>query len=269
MVVFPHCKINLGLYVLNKRTDGYHSLSTCFYPVPWTDVLEIIESNQLRFTTSGIVIPGSPNTNLCWRAYELVAQKRSIPPVHIHLHKVVPMGAGLGGGSSDGAFTLRLLNDKFKLDFSKGELMEMASQLGSDCPFFVQDEPQVGSGRGEILEPISLSLGGTFIVMVKPDIHISTKEAYSNMVPKAPDYELRETLLGPVSQWPARLGNDFELGAMQRHPAIRAIKERLYSAGAFYAGMSGSGSAVFGLFRQEIDAAELLRGMSGWSGWLR
>lgn len=236
MVAFPPCKINLGLNIVRKRADGYHDIETCFYPVRWTDILEVIPSDTFGFTTSGNAIPG--DDNLCVRAYRLL----NAPPAKIHLHKIIPTGAGLGGGSSDAAWTLRLLNDVFDLKHSKEELKNYAAQLGSDCAFFIEDVPMIGTGRGEILTKADIDLTGKHIVIVKPGIHVSTAEAYASVVPKESPFDL-----GDIRS----LKNDFEPSVFKKYPAIASIKEALYEAGAYYASMSGSGSAVFGIFNSK------------------
>lgn len=233
MVAFPPCKINLGLNVVRKRSDGFHDIETCFYPIRWTDILEVIPSNKFEFTTSGNAIPG--DDNLCVRAYKLL----NTPPAKIHLHKIIPTGAGLGGGSSDAAWTLRLLNDVFGLNLSKEELKNYASQLGSDCAFFIEDVPMIGTGRGEILTKANIDLSGKYIVIIKPDIHVSTAEAYASIVPKESEFNLNDL---------NSLKNDFEVSVFKKYPQIEKIKAALYEAGASYASMSGSGSAVFGIF---------------------
>src|SRR6478609_5739899 len=183
MISFPPCKINLGLQVVSKRPDGYHNIETCFYPIPWTDILEIIPADVLAFSNSGISIPGKQEENLCLKAYELLRKNFDLKPVKIHLHKVIPMGAGLGGGSSNAAHTLRMLNTIFNLQLNNDQLRQYASQLGSDCSFFIEDEPMMGTGRGEVLENTSVNLKDKFIVLVKPDLHVPTAEAYSGVKP--------------------------------------------------------------------------------------
>lgn len=244
MIAFPPCKINLGLNVVRKRSDGYHDIETCFYPVPWTDILEVIPSDKFEFTMSGNSIPG--NDNLCVKAYDLLKP----PPARIHLHKIIPTGAGLGGGSSDAAWTLRLLNDVFNLGLKNEDLKRHAAKLGSDCSFFIDDVPMIGSGRGEVLLPANVNLKGKFIVIVKPDVHVSTVEAYSGIVPKESTLDI-ETV--PFDEWRNHLKNDFEESIFRKHPAIAVIKDGLYRAGANYASMSGSGSAVFGIFSMNSD----------------
>ena len=249
MIAFPPCKINLGLHVIARRVDGFHNLETCFFPIPWTDILEIIPSNQTCFTSSGNAIPGDPQQNLCLRAYHLLKADFKLPEVSIHLHKVIPTGAGLGGGSSDGAYTLRLLNDQFDLQLDTEKLMRYASKLGSDCAFFIHDKPMLGTGRGEVLEPIGVNLEGKYIVVVKPPVHVSTAEAYSGVVPEPPAHNLRNTIeRQSPDTWRSLLKNDFEASVFRKFPVIANIKEALYKHGAVYASMSGSGSAVFGIF---------------------
>lgn len=250
MIAFPPCKINLGLHVVSKRSDGYHDLETCFFPIPWNDILEITPASTTSFTTSGNAIPGNDADNLCLKAYRLLP---ALPPVHIHLHKVIPTGAGLGGGSSDAAHTLRLLNTMFELNLSTTELMNYASRLGSDCAFFIQDDPMIGRGRGEILTAHSVQLKGKYILLVKPEIHVSTAEAYAQVTPAAPKQALEQVLQKPVTQWKEFLINDFETSVFTKHPTIGEIKQQLYAAGAVYASMSGSGATVFGIFDHRIN----------------
>lgn len=252
MVSFPPCKINLGLNIIRKRSDGYHDIETCFYPVPWTDILEIIISDQINFTSTGLVIPGNADDNLCLKAYQLIKKDFDIAPVNIHLHKIIPTGAGLGGGSSDAAFTLRMLNEIFKLNLSITQLLSYASQLGSDCAFFIQDKPMLGEGRGEVLSEIKVDLKGKFLMLIKPDVHVSTAAAYASVKPEKPSIKLKDVLeKNGVDTWRNLLKNDFENSVFEIHPLIRKIKEELYAAGAQYASMSGSGSAVFGIFESD------------------
>jgi len=256
MVSFPGCKINLGLHVIRKRPDGYHDLETCFYPVPWQDILEIVPAEAMAFTSSGIAIPGAEADNLCLRAYHLLKADFNLPPVHIHLHKILPMGAGLGGGSSDGAHTLRTLNSVFSLGLSAEELAGYAARIGSDCAFFIYETPQLGTGRGEILEPIAVVLKGKYLLLVKPDIHVSTAEAYSGVVPREPGYDLRNVLENQaVETWKDVVRNDFEYSVFSKYPVIGQIKQALYEAGAVYAAMSGSGATVFGVFDSPVKFA--------------
>jgi len=248
MVVFPEAKINLGLHVLRKRKDGYHDIETCFYPVPLTDVLEAVPSEEFDFTQTGLPIPGSMEDNLCVKAYKLIRENFKIDPVHIHLHKIIPMGAGLGGGSSDGAYMLKLLNALFNLNITPGELKAMAAQLGSDCSFFIDAVPTIGTGTGTSLQPANLSLTNTFIRILHPGIHINTADAYGGLTPNEHRDSLVATLESPYPEWPEKLKNDFCISVYSQQPKIGHLEELLYEQGAFYACMSGSGSAVFGLF---------------------
>jgi 4-diphosphocytidyl-2-C-methyl-D-erythritol kinase len=268
MVAFPHCKINLGLHVIAKREDGYHDIETCFYPVQWTDVLEIIPSREFSFTHSGLIIPGKAENNLCIKAYQLIKGRFPISPVKIHLHKVLPAGAGLGGGSSDAAFTLRILNSVFDLQIDLPQLQEFALQLGSDCAFFIDDKPRLGKGRGELLTDLPVSLKGFYIVLVKPEIHVSTADAFAGVVPETSKQSLSEILTRPVKDWKDHLQNDFEVSVFKKYPVIQSIKSELYAQGALYASMSGSGSSVFGLFQDKTELSSYFKGMQYWSDYL-
>ncbi|RAJ06995.1 4-diphosphocytidyl-2-C-methyl-D-erythritol kinase [Chitinophaga skermanii] len=249
MVVFPNCKINLGLHILGKRPDGFHDLETVFYPVPLLDVLEIITAKEMKFTMSGIAIPGADGDNLCLQAYRLLkADYPSLPPVHMHLHKNIPTGAGLGGGSSDAAFTLMLLNDKYKLGISKEQLLVYAAQLGSDCAFFIENKPSIAYGRGEILEPIEVDLSEYDMWIVHPGVHVNTGWAFKQLHIKAPENSLKAINWSNVQEYRNVVSNDFEEVVFKEHPLIGKIKEEMYANGAVYASMSGSGSAVLGLF---------------------
>jgi 4-diphosphocytidyl-2-C-methyl-D-erythritol kinase len=255
MVTFPNAKINLGLSITEKRPDGFHNIESCFYPVLWTDVLEIIPAQTFAFSSSGITIPGDPATNLCVKAYQLMQKDHALPPVHIHLHKIIPIGAGLGGGSADGAFTIKLLNTLFELGLQTQEMEAYARPLGSDCAFFIRNEPVFCYGKGDQFENITVDLSRYFIVLVNPQIHVGTAEAYAGIRPKQPEYAIKETLDLPIHEWKHRLSNDFEITVCARYPAIAEIKEVLYTQGALYASMSGSGSTVYGIFEEEKDLA--------------
>ncbi|MDL5049269.1 4-(cytidine 5'-diphospho)-2-C-methyl-D-erythritol kinase [Oscillatoria amoena NRMC-F 0135] len=268
MIVFPLCKINLGLNVVSKRPDGYHEIETCFYPVPLTDVLEVIPASAFSFTQTGILLDGQSADNLCVKAFELLSRDYVIPPVSMHLHKVIPAGAGLGGGSSDAVHVLRLLNTYFELGISRQTLQRYASRLGSDCAFFLYDGPMLGKGKGDILSPISINLKGYSLILVKPRVYVSTAEAYRCVVPKQP-VELIETVLkSDIRQWNNRLVNDFEASVFSKHPEIGVIKAVLYNHGALYAGMSGSGSSVYGIFEQPIDLSHEFSDYFYWAGLL-
>lgn len=251
MITFPNAKINLGLHILKKRKDGYHDLESCMVPIPICDALEMIVGKNSTWTATGLPVPGDPKDNLILKAEKLLKKDfQGLPSLQIHLHKHIPMGAGLGGGSADGAFALKLMNNLFDLHLDDFFLEEYAAELGSDCPFFIENTPKIIRGRGEILEPISLSLRGSYLVLIHPGIHVGTKEAYAGVIPKAPETKL-ETILADRSRWKEELINDFEPSVFLAHPELAIIKSNLYQAGAFYASMSGSGSSIFGLFDQK------------------
>ena len=273
MVIFPNAKINLGLNVIEKRSDGFHNIETLFYPVPLTDMLEVIpgslgKENEPVLNLSGIEIPGGQQQNLCVKAYNLLKREFNLPGIHVFLHKIIPMGAGLGGGSSDGAFMLLLLNDLFKLSLSTEQLVHYASQLGSDCAFFIQNKPTFGKGKGNELEEISLNLSGYTLVLVHPGVHVSTAEAYAGVTPGKPEISVKEIALKPVKSWNGLLVNDFEASVFAKHPEIKLIKDKLYKLGATYASMTGSGSAVFGIFDKPVSLKEEFTGMFCWEGKL-
>jgi 4-diphosphocytidyl-2-C-methyl-D-erythritol kinase len=251
MIVFPSCKINLGLHILRKRNDGFHELETGMLEIPFRDILEIVPSDSFRFTTSGIEIPG--NGNSCVDAYHLLKHDFDLAPVHIHLHKAVPMGGGLGGGSADSTFTLKALNELFQLQLSVEALKNNAAQLGSDNAFFVEGGLQLAKGRGEVLEPLSIDLPNWKICVVNLGIHVPTATAYAKVTPNADRTPLSEILQQPVSTWKTDLINDFEPSVFAQHPELQTLKNDLYHAGAMYAAMSGSGSTLFGLFDKKPD----------------
>lgn len=254
MVLFPNCKINLGLGITAKRQDGYHNLETVFYPVSLCDVLEIIKAPAPAttpiFESSGLAIAGDEKDNLCLKAWHLLKQDfPELPAVSIYLHKIIPMGAGLGGGSADGAFILRMLNEKFNLQLSQEKLIEYALQLGSDCPFFIINKPCFATGRGEALQPVALDLRSYYLVLVNPGIHINTGWAFSQLAPAEPRHSVQEIIQQPVEEWKDLLVNDFEEPVSKMHKVLPDIKVQLYAAGATYAAMTGSGSTMFGLFK--------------------
>jgi 4-diphosphocytidyl-2-C-methyl-D-erythritol kinase len=255
MIVFPNCKINLGLHILSKRQDGFHNLETVFYPIALKDALEIIPSSgsSIEFTSSGLTVDGKEDDNICLKAYQLLKRDfPQLPFIKMHLHKAIPMGAGLGGGSADGAFTLQLLNKKFNLGLSVQQLIDYALQLGSDCPFFIINKPCYATGRGELLEGIDIPLAGYKIAIVNPGIHVNTGWAFSQITPAEPHKRIKAIIAQPIATWKAELINDFENPVFEKYPAIKNIKEELYSKGAVYAAMSGSGSTVYGIFEKEI-----------------
>ncbi len=262
MIVFPPAKINLGLQVLRLRDDGYRDIRTVMLPVPLHDVLEAIVDPALApgevvFTRSGRPVPGDPDQDLCARAVRQLAQRKALPGLRLHLHKVIPMGAGLGGGSSDGAHTLLLLNDLLSLELPADELHDMAAALGSDCPFFLRPGPQLAEGRGERLTPVEIKLSGWWLVVANPGVHVGTAEVYAN-TPLGPDAEDLIALVGsPPTAWPGRLVNDMETYVLKAYPQVAALKRSLEEAGATYAAMSGSGASVFGLFRERPGLADM------------
>ncbi len=269
MVSFPPCKINLGLNITSKRADGYHDIETCFYPLPWTDILEIIPSREFSFLYSGTAIPGELDQNLCIKAYQLLREDFDLPSVSIHLHKIIPTGAGLGGGSSDAAHTLKLLNTIFDLDLSLEALKKYASKLGSDCSFFIEAKPMLGEGKGEILTALALDLRGYYLILVKPDVHISTAEAYAKVKLQLSFKNIKNYLeKSHITEWRNQLKNDFEESVFKNHTIIGEIKATMYKKGALYASMSGSGSSVFGLFNFQVDLKQQFYGMTYWAGSL-
>lgn len=261
MLTFPCAKINLGLNITSKREDGYHNLETIFYPVPLTDALEVKlmhddfpsdEPCDLKIT--GNAVDCDEKNNLVVKAYTLLAQDFKLPRVHTHLVKRIPMQAGLGGGSADGAFMIRLLDERFRLNMGIAEMERYASRLGSDCAFFITAEPSFATGRGEVLEPVNIAeqnLQGYYIAIVKPTIAVSTREAFQQIICRQPEHCCRDIVRQPVETWKTILTNDFEEPAFKQRPELADIKQRLYDLGAVYAQMSGSGSAFFGLFRTD------------------
>lgn len=251
MILFPPAKVNLGLNVLFKRDDGYHELDTCMVPVPFTDVLEIVPTDEFSFKQTGLVIDGDPEKNLCVKAFRIMEEQFNCPPAFIHLRKIIPMGAGLGGGSADAAYVLKGLRDQFGLPCSDPKLEELAAQLGSDCPFFIAYKAQIAKGRGEILSSCELDLKGYYIKLINPGIHVGTAEAYTGIEFSAENNSIREIVEGPVTEWKEKLKNDFEKSVFKNHPVLIGIKDQLYSEGAIYASMSGSGSTIFGIYQDE------------------
>ncbi len=249
MISFPNCKINLGLTIVRKRVDGFHDIESVFYPLPLTDVIEVIKGNEFQFTSTGLPVNGTQEDNLCIRAYRLLQNDfPDLPAVHMHLHKVVPMGAGLGGGSANAAFTLKLLNEKFHLKLSIEKLLDYSLRLGSDCPFFIVNKPAFATGRGELLQTIKLDLSAYSILLVNPGVHINTAWAFSQLGAPIARKRLMEVIQQPIDTWKNELVNDFEDPVCNHHPALRTVKENLYDAGAIYAAMSGSGSCFYGIF---------------------
>ncbi len=252
MINFPNAKINLGLSIIDKRDDGYHDIESLIVPINLYDVLEIIENKEncedILFTSSGFPIDVDAKKNLVVRAINLLKQDYRLPPLKVHLHKHIPMGAGLGGGSSDAAFALKLINEMFDLSLSCNTLEGYARQLGSDCALFINNQPVIVKGRGDVLEPAVFNINDYEIKLIHPRIHISTAEAYANIIPHKPEIAVSTIIKQPISTWKEELFNDFETFAFAQYPELKNIKDQLYAQGAVYAAMSGSGSSIFGIF---------------------
>lgn len=284
MVVFPNIKINIGLFVTGKRPDGYHNIESIFYPVPWCEALEVVdrvedqrpyaegelkaitEQGKVRFHQYGLDIPGAAANNLCIKVYQLLEEWFNLPAVDMHLLKALPIGAGLGGGSADAAFCLRALKDFYQLRISDHEAMELLAKVGSDCPFFWKNQPMFVHGRGEKMHPIELSLKGYCVLVIYPNIPISTKEAYAGITPKAAPVDLHLLADLSIESWREVVHNDFEASVFPNHPELPAIKARLYEMGAMYASMSGSGSALYGVFSEAPDLDKDLIVFPHWVG---
>ncbi|MDD4589804.1 MAG: 4-(cytidine 5'-diphospho)-2-C-methyl-D-erythritol kinase [Parabacteroides sp.] len=268
MICFPNAKINLGLNIVSKRPDGFHNIETVFYPIPIKDALEVISAKVPSFNQTGIDIDTPAEKNLVTKALNLLMGKYALPQMAVYIHKYIPFGAGLGGGSSDAANMLRLVNDYCQLNISDKELEELASGIGADCPFFIQNKPVFASGTGNIFESVDLSLSGFYLCLVKPNITVSTSEAYSMVKPHYPFFSLKETITKPITEWKEIMQNDFETSVFAKFPVIGSIKKSLYREGAIYASMSGSGSSVYGLFEYPTDLKTKFNGCFVWSGQL-
>ena len=268
VLTFPSCKINLGLRITEKRPDGYHNLQSCFYPVGWSDVLEAVPATDFSFSSSGLPIPGDADKNLCVRAYELLKADHNLPPVQIHLHKIVPIGAGLGGGSADAGFMLTLLNEQFTLGLSVSILEDYARKLGSDCAFFIQNRPLYCTEKGDVFSEIVADLNGYYILLVYPNLAISTAEAYAGVRPRQPEIALYDQLKQPIDTWRTTVHNDFEESLFPKYPILNQIKQDLYEAGAVFASMSGSGSTVYGIFNAPIVVPNQFSAYCVWKGRL-
>ena len=254
MIFFPNAKINIGLYITEKRKDGYHNLETVFYPVSLSDILEIQQrnDNQRILNNTGIQIPVPFEQNLCFRAYKMIQQQYSIPEVNFHLHKITPYGSGLGGGSSDASYTLKALNQLFRLNIKDDELKTMAAHLGSDCPFFIDNRPSFAWEKGNITEPIHLSIKGFYLILVMPNIQIDTPKAYQEIKPFKRKKSLRKIVLNePIENWNEKITNDFESNILNKYPLMKQIKQILIEKGAAFTSLSGSGSAIYGLFKEK------------------
>lgn len=272
MICFPNAKVNLGLRITEKRPDGFHNIETVFYPIPVKDALEIVplvQGGDFRLTTSGINLDSNSENNLVTRAFKLFQQSYSIKKgFDVYLHKAIPSGAGLGGGSSDAAFMLKLLSEETGLNCDLDVLEFLASKLGSDCPFFIKNLPVFATGTGNVFENINVSLKGYYIVLVKPDIHVSTAEAYSNVKPQKHEVSLKTLIEKPLNEWKNIIFNDFETSVFSKFPEIGEIKQQLYDKGAVFALMSGSGSSVYGIFKDEISLKDDFSNCFYWNGYL-
>jgi len=259
MITFANAKINIGLQVLHRRADGYHNLETVFYPIALYDIIEVVPAadGKVALFVSGLAIPNPNEDNLCVKAYRALAREFDLAPIHIYLHKHIPIGAGLGGGSADAAFLIKLLNQFFELKLSNEQMIAYAVNLGADCSFFIENKPVFATGIGDKFTDIDVDLSSYKLVLVKPPVHISTGEAYGSVRSERTSKDLIEKINLPVDEWKAHIFNDFENGIFERYPEIRGIKSLLYEKGAIYAAMSGSGSTVYGLFKERIDLAEL------------
>jgi len=270
MIYFSPAKINLGLQVLERRDDGYHNLRSVMYPLPLCDIIEIGrlpgQKKAIEFSQSGTDTGSEPENNLCIRAWKLMAGETRLPPVAIHLHKQIPVGAGLGGGSSNASTVLTGLNALVANPLSPEKLAQMAARLGSDCPFFLQTRPMMMEGRGELLSRVEVSLHSLYLVLLFPQIHISTAEAYGALTPFIPESHLKDLIGLPVNSWRDRVVNDFEKSAFERYPLLLSHKLALYGAGAVYASMSGSGSSIYGIFERRPDLPGKLRHHVIWEG---
>lgn len=256
MIVYPNAKINLGLNVVSLRPDGYHNIETVFYPIPLQDALEVTEAKTSSFRVVGTQLDSQPEQNLVMKVVRLLETDFQLPPLDIYLFKHIPTGAGLGGGSADAAFMMRLLNKRFELGLTDEDMEMRLAKLGADCPFFVRNSPVFATGIGNVMTPIDLELIGLNLLLVKPDIHVSTREAYAAITPRKPDIPLTEVVKRPIEEWQHLMVNDFEASVFPLYPEIAAIKDKLLDMGAIYAAMSGSGSAVFGLFADPVEHVE-------------
>ncbi len=273
MITFPNCKINIGLNITESRDDGFHNLETVFYPLPFSDGLEITQdkgskAGSVVFSHSGLKINGNDENNLCLRAYRLLEKEHKLPAIKMHLHKTIPMGAGLGGGSSDGAFTLKMLNEIFSLGLSQEDLMGYARQLGSDCAFFLENKPTFAYEKGDYFKPTELDLSGYWLVLTKPDIHVNTSEAYAAIKPKQPEKSLQELIKTPVESWQGNIINDFEASMSKKYEPIGRLINLLKDLGGKYVAMSGSGSAVFSILEKEVRVKDKLGASLLWTGYL-
>lgn len=271
MINFPNAKINIGLNIVKKRTDGFHDIETVFFPIGLSDILEVVENtgkSNVSFKNTGIKIPGKANENLCLKAYHLIKKDYpEISSVKIHLHKIIPIGAGLGGGSSDAAFFIRAIDEIFSLNIPEKQKLNYARQLGSDCSFFIVNKPCFATGKGEKLKPVFLNLFGYYLILICPPIHVSTKDAYAGVLPQKPEQSLKKLIELPIEKWKEKIFNGFEKTVFKKFPDIEKIKNQLYDMGAVYASMSGSGSSVFGIFISAPGSKKLKRIFSDCFVW--
>lgn len=262
MIVYPNAKINIGLNVVERRPDGYHNLETVFYPINLQDAIEIkniegaVPECGYQLKVSGTILDGTPEDNLVVKAYKLLKKEFGLPPVSIFVYKHIPTGAGLGGGSSDAAFTIKMLNERFRLGLDVKQMEAYSAELGADCAFFIENKPVFATGIGNVFHDLSLSLSGKSLVLVKPDIFVSTRDAYAAVAPHRPEASLPELLSKPLETWKDTVVNDFEASVFPKYPEIAAIKDKLYDMGAVYASMSGSGSSVYGIFDEPVEYAD-------------
>jgi 4-diphosphocytidyl-2-C-methyl-D-erythritol kinase len=274
MICFPNAKINLGLSITEKRTDGFHNIETVFYPIGWNEALEVVvldsartdksSDKEFNLHLSGIPISGNTEDNLLYKAYQIIKKTKELPQIDVYLHKTLPMGAGLGGGSADAAFFINLLNEQFELQLSELERIDIAKQLGSDCAFFIKNKPVFAFEKGDVFKDIKLDLSQYYIAIIYPNVHSNTKEAYSLVKPHRPHRSILEIIRQPITSWKHELLNDFEISIFNKYPIVEKTKNDLYNLGALYASMSGSGSAVFGIFEKLPD----LRHLSQFSHWV-
>jgi len=269
MILFPNAKINIGLNIVRKRSDGFHNIETIFYPIGLSDILEINQAESMRFQNTGIPVENrNPENNLCYKAYQVLKADFNLNPVSIHLHKIIPFGAGVGGGSADASFTLKMLRTLNNLNLNDQQLFKYAEKIGSDCAFFLLNKPAFATEKGNSLTSICLDLKGYFLVLIHPRIHISTAKAYSNITPEKPRKSLQDLIKTPIENWKETVVNDFEKTVFAIEPELKNIKEELYNQGAVYASMSGSGSAIYGIFKNRVDLKKHFSPYFIWTQWL-
>ncbi len=254
MVTFPNAKINIGLDIVSRREDGYHNIESIMVPVPWRDILEIVpaQGDESTLTITGREVNCPIEKNLVMKAFRAMQQNYSVPNADIYLHKVIPDGAGLGGGSADAAFTIIAVNELFSLNASKEDLAKIAATIGADCPFFIYNTPMLATGIGTEFSDVELDLSGYKILIVKPHVSVPTAQAYAGVTPQLPEKSLKELITTPHCQWQGVIKNDFEKSIFPLHPIVADIKQQIIDMGAIYASMSGSGSAVYGIFKNDI-----------------